>query len=755
MKFYAFVLTSSLLSLQLCAQQKKEGIAVTDLLLIKRAGGIQISPSGDIALFSVNSIIPAKEGKTGKDGKLDKESQADKESKIDKEGKTDKESTSDYSYNNQLWKLDLKNGSKPTPLIAGKEPASQAEFSPDGKKIAFVRIVKGKPQIFLMQVAGGSIHQISNFKYGAGNPSWSPDGKRILFTASFTLQEYIADVNLNPAHAVPTWNDEKPGFTANKDLEISTAKANANGTPEEIRAYLSKNEADKKAKVLTRVQFQNETTTTSELRFSHVFIMNADSAAVPLELTKGFYSFNNPKFLSNQKIILSAKVDEKQHPDNVMEDEIYTVNTDGNDFKQLLGEPGKSYSVAAVSASGKWLAYQTSVPGTVNVPQLFVLKLSATAGQATNIAQGTKILLDRSKGDVKFAEDDKMVYFTASSNGGSPLFSASLATGKVTKLSSEENGLSDFDIHGNKIVYVQSSVSNPSEVFMSDISMKKAPKVLTELNSGWLANKQLSFPQKYTFVNEKGLEVEYWVMKPINFEAGKKYPLLLEMHGGPASMWGPGDESMWHEFQYFCAKGIAVVYGNPRGSNGYGEAFLRGNLNDWGPGPAMDVLSSVDQTLALGWADASKLLISGGSYAGYLTAWIISHDNRFLAASSQRGVYNFATFFGEANVWRMLPRYFGGYPWDPKVRAILEEQSPVNYVQNVNTPLLMFHGENDGRTGTVQSDMFYKSLKVLGKPVEFVRHPGASHELVRSGDNRQRIDQMLRIYEFFSRYLNQ
>ncbi|MCX2480243.1 S9 family peptidase [Pedobacter sp. MC2016-15] len=717
MKIFVFLVASTLLSSQLQAQVQKEGIAVTDLLLIKRAGNVQISPSGSTVLFSVNSIVPSEKDKN------------------------------DFTYKNQFWKLDLRAGAKAVPFVEGKEAVSQPAYSPDGKRIAFLRNVKGKQQIFLLQVADGKIQQISNFKYGAGSLSWSPNGRRILFTSSISLQEYVADASLNPEHKVPAWNDEKPGFSANEDLKITKAKSNANGSIEEIRAYLSANESDKKAKVLTRVQFQNETTTTSELRFTHVFIMDADSAAVPKAITRGFYSFSNPKFLSNDKLVLTSKLDSLHHPDNALEDQIYTVNADGSGLTKLLGEEGKSFSVAAVSESGKWLAYQTSVPGTVNVPQLFVKKI------ADANAQAIKILLDRSKSDVLFAENEKSVYFTASSNGGSPLYNALLSNGKVTQLSSEDDGLSDFDISGNRIIYVKTSVSNPSEVYSSDLALK-APKVLTALNSGWLANKQLSIPQKYTFVNDKGLEVEYWVMKPINFDATKKYPLLLEMHGGPASMWGPGDQSMWHEFQYFCAQGIAVVYGNPRGSNGYGDAFLKANLNDWGPGPASDVLTTVDRTVALGWADPKKLLISGGSYAGYLTAWIISHDNRFLAASSQRGVYNFATFFGEANVWRMVPRYFGGYPWDPAVRKVLEAQSPVNFVQRVNTPLLMFHGENDGRTGTVQSDMFYKSLKVLGKPVEYVRHPGASHELVRSGDNRQRIDQMLRIYEFFDRYLN-
>jgi len=165
------------------------------------------------------------------------------------------------------------------------------------------------------------------------------------------------------------------------------------------------------------------------------------------------------------------------------------------------------------------------------------------------------------------------------------------------------------------------------------------------------------------------------------------------------------------------------------------------------------VLTSLDKTVALGWADTSKLLVSGGSYAGYLVAWIISHDQRFKAACSQRGVYDLATFFGEGNAWRLVPNYFGGYPWDEQAKKNILRESPINYVKNIKTPYLIFHGENDMRTGVIQSQMLYKSLKVLDKPVEYVRHPGATHELTRSGNNRQRIDQMVRTWEFFERWV--
>jgi dipeptidyl aminopeptidase/acylaminoacyl peptidase len=165
-------------------------------------------------------------------------------------------------------------------------------------------------------------------------------------------------------------------------------------------------------------------------------------------------------------------------------------------------------------------------------------------------------------------------------------------------------------------------------------------------------------------------------------------------------------------------------------------------------------LTALDRTVATeSWVDTSRLVVTGGSYGGYLVAWIIAHDRRFKAACSQRGVYDLSTFFGEGNAWRLVPNYFGGYPWETAPKATLQRESPINYVQNITTPYIIFHGESDRRTGTTQGEMLYRSLKVLGRPVEYVRHPGATHEITRSGNNRQRIDQMLRTYEFFDRWI--
>jgi dipeptidyl aminopeptidase/acylaminoacyl peptidase len=242
-------------------------------------------------------------------------------------------------------------------------------------------------------------------------------------------------------------------------------------------------------------------------------------------------------------------------------------------------------------------------------------------------------------------------------------------------------------------------------------------------------------------------------MEPVNRQNGTKYPVVLEMHGGPSAMWGPGESSMWHEFQLLCSWGYAVVYANPIGSSGYGDEFRRANYRNWGKGPASDVLAALDDALQKhNWMDKEQQFLTGGSYAGYLTAWIVSQTQRFDAAVAQRGVYELEFFFGEGNAWRLVPDHFGGYPWEPEARAAMEANSPQTFVADINTPLLIIHSDFDLRTGVRQSELLYRSLKILDRPVEYVRYPGEGHELSRSGNPLRRMDRLNRIVEFFERY---
>jgi len=700
------------------SQPGKEPVKVTDMLKIKSINGVNISNDGSKAVFTVTNIEP------------------------------DGDSKWEYKYVNQIWMMSIVGNTIPRQLTT-KEGSSQAVWSPDGKQIAFVRLADGKPQIFLLSLDGGEAIQLTKFRYGAGAPKWSPDGKQLIFSSNISLKDLLKDSVLNPTHTVPDWPYEKPAFDKNEQLKISNTKADPDGSMQEIRAFLENDVTDKKAKVVDKLNFQDEMEVNTDMNFNHYFIINVIQPANPIELTKGFYRFNNADFTPDGKqVIFSGDVDSLQHPDRSLENEIFIMNTDGTNFRKLLGEEGRSYNSPKISPSGKWLAFQYSNTSFVTVPVLAIMPLNGSVKDKIDIP------FDRNKGGYTWSNDEKYIFFTAQSNGGQPLYRADINTKKVEQLTDYNGGILNFDLVNNKLVFVKTEVRDPFEVYSADPNSIKSYRQISDFNYAWVKDKQLSYPEKKIFTNNKGMEVEYWIMKPANYEPGKKYPLLLEIHGGPTAMWGPGEASMWHEFQFFCSKGYGVVYCNPRGSGGYGLDFLRANINDWGAGPTSDVLTALDKTVAEGWADTSRLIVTGGSYAGYLVAWIIAHDHRFKAACSQRGVYDLATFFGEGNAWRLVPNYFGGYPWDPATKAILQRESPINYVQNITTPYIIFHGENDRRTGTTQGEMMYRSLKVLGRPVEYVRHPGATHEITRSGNNRQRIDQMLRTFEFFERWIN-
>lgn len=699
------------------SQTGKDPVKVTDLLKIKTAGGITLSPDGSKAVFSLTTIEP------------------------------DGDTKWEYKYVTQLWLVNTDGLSGPRQLTS-KENASQPAWSPDNKQLAFVRAADGKPQIFILPIDGGEARQLTKFKYGATNPKWSPDGKQLLFSSPIPLRELLKDSLLNPGKSIPKWPYEKPGLDNSKQFNTGSVKPDPDGSMQEVRAYLDNNAIDKKAKVVDKLNFQDETDVSTEMSFNHFLLVANNPEAKPVAITTGFYRFAAADFTPDGKhIIMAGNMDSLQHPDRALESSIYIIDTDGKNLTTLFSEKGKVFSSPKISNNGQWLAFQYSTISFVNVPVLAITSLNNPSRTITEIP------LDRSKGDLNWSHDDKYLYFTAQSNGGAPVYKADITTKKVEQLTDYNGGITSFDISNTKMVFTKTEVANPSEVYLADLNAKNAKRI-SDFNTGWVASKQISIPEKKTFINDKGQTIEYWVMKPANYTEGKKYPLLLEIHGGPSAMWGPGESSMWHEYQYFCSKGYGVVYCNPRGSGGYGLDFLRGNVKDWGAGPTRDVLTSLDKAVSEGWADTSKLLVTGGSYAGYLVAWIIGHDNRFKAACAQRGVYDLSTFFGEGNAWRLVPNYFGGYPYENSVKELLDHESPINYVANIHTPLIIFHGENDRRTGVIQGEMLYRNLKVLGQPVEYVRHPGATHEITRSGNNRQRIDQMLRTWEFFERWIH-
>jgi len=706
--FFVFLVDSFLIYSQ------KENILVTDLLQIKTGTNPQFSPDKQFVLYQQNGTI------------------------------VNKENANEFDNTNQLMLYSIKDKTTKA-LTDSRKNVSSATFSPDGKYISFIRTEAGKTQLYLLDRMGGEPFAIGNSNIAPGAYEWTKNGKSIYFLASFSLQKLVNDSLLNPMKLLPALNLEKAGINGNQFLQNNKLKKNPNGSIDEIRAYLQLNEVDKKAKVFNKLNFQDETTTNSDIRINQLFKIDLEKnqvASLVSPIFENWLDFQINK--SSTKIYVIRAVNKLIHPDKTQETEVIEFDILSQKITVLKSKEGIRYSNVLISPNEKQLVYSQSKIGQVQNGVYVVCDLEKDLPEKN-------IPVDRVLTQIQFNEEGSKLFFTIQDHGGVPLVAYNLNSAILTNIKSDiSEGILGFDEIENQFVYNKTKISDPSEVYLFDGINENQ---ISNLNTDWLKTKNISKPEKYTFKNSKGMEIDYWVMKPTNYVAGNKYPLLLEIHGGPTAMWGTGELSMWHEFQYFAAKGYGIVYSNPRGSGGYGTPFMAANVNDWGKGPMEDVMQALNLTIKEGWADTSRLAVTGGSYAGYLVSYMVGHTNKFKVACAQRGVYELTTFMGEGNAWRLVPNYFGGYPWEKATKTILDRESPYSYVQNIKTPLIIFHGENDLRTGVIQSEMLYKSLKILNRDVEYVRHPGASHEITRSGNNRQRIDQMLRTYEFFTRYI--
>ncbi|MEN9958505.1 MAG: hypothetical protein RLZZ474_749 [Bacteroidota bacterium] len=687
----------------------QNNIQVTDLLKIKSVGKPSFSPDGQKYLFTVTSIVD------------------------------DPDTKGDFVYQTHLYVGDIASKSSRA-MTSGRYSISGANWSADGNSIVFTRDLGNKSQVYQLSLAGGEALALTNSKVAVQNPSISKFDGRLYYQSGISLKDFYSDTLVNPRRLIPSWTLEKPNV-GNQDY-VSKAKADPNGTIAEVRAYLAQNEKDKKAKVINRLQFQEETTTSGEIQLSTIYAMSLEAGAKPEAINNPLHRWSDWEQLDANTFLVILPADSLSHPDKVLENQIVRFDALSKTYKSILIKPGYRYSNLSISNHGDQVAFFESKATGVSNPVLKIMNLSTSQIQ--------EVKLDRVITQVKWAIHDKVLYLTAQDHGAVPLLAYSIPQGTFQTLTSTSDGVLGFDLAGEQFIYAKTSIDNPSELYgMFD----NKEEVFTDFNASWLKQKIITKAEKHTFVNKIGQTIDYWVMKPAGYVAGKKYPLVVEIHGGPTAMWGTGEASMWHEFQYYAAKGYGIVYCNPRGSGGYGTPFMASNVKDWGAGPMADVMQATDLAIKEGWADTTRLAVTGGSYAGYLVAWIVGHTNRFKVAASQRGVYELSTFFGEGNAWRLVPNYFGGYPWEKATRAVLDRESPLSYVANIKTPLIIFHGENDLRTGVIQSEMLYKSLKQMGRTVEYVRHPGASHEITRAGNNRQRIDQMLRTWEFFARFL--
>ncbi len=358
--------------------------------------------------------------------------------------------------------------------------------------------------------------------------------------------------------------------------------------------------------------------------------------------------------------------------------------------------------------------------------------------------------------DIQWAPDGQSLTFLNATQGRIELCRIPVEGGSPGIVSSDEREILAYDLSadGRRVGFVASTDRAPSDLYVASLDgagCTASEKRLTEVNGEWLGERTLGDVEDLWFDSADGTRVHGWVVKPPDFEPETQYPLVLSIHGGPHVMWSRHEPTMWHEWQVQAANGYVVLACNPRGSDGYGQEFRAAAQNRWGEADLPDLMAGLEQVLAQGYVDVDHLVVTGGSYGGFMTSWIVGHNRLFKAAVAQRGVYNLATFYSTTDIPKLIEWEFAAAPWEDP--AHLWKYSPLAYVEDIYTPLLLIHSENDYRVPIATAEGLFVALRRLKREVEMVRYPRDGHELSRSGEPKHRVDRLERIVAWFDAHL--
>ncbi|MGI9180080.1 MAG: S9 family peptidase [Longimicrobiaceae bacterium] len=646
-------------------------------------------------------------------------------------------------YKRDLWIAASDGSGTPRRLTwSGGAVLGSPVFSPDGRQLAFTASREGgRTQIWILPLAeGGEAWPLTDLGTGAGNPAWSPDGRRIVFTSSLTPEELERDTAGGAADTSRARVDA---------AAIRSIHQNREAALQAIRAKLRNNARENDPRVVTRLDYLGETAIQDE-RYSQIYVIDARPRATARRLTAGMFGSGSPAWSPDGRSILFAADPPggEHHPDYERESDLFVVSAEGGEPRRLA-EPGYTASNPQYSADGRYIVYtrqlrETPFPSAVNT-ELVVMR--ADGGERRSVTGP----LDRAAGSF-LVTPDGWLYFTVSSAGAVPLYRTRLDRIAPQPVIEGPRGVLSFDVGRGTLAWAQMQPANPSDVYAARLDGRGGRR-LTALNDSLLATVYVGAYEELWYPSFDGRRVHGWFIRPIGYQQGTRYPLAVQIHGGPHAMWGPGEASMWLEYQMLAGAGYTVFFSNPRGSGGYGEEGLQSIHRNWGTPPARDILIGADSVIARGLADPQRQAVTGGSYAGFMTAWLIAHEapERFRAAVAARGVYDLGIWYGSSNTWRLFEGEFGTTPWeDPE---IVREQSPITYVANIQTPLLLLHADTDFRTTIAGAEALYRAMKVLNKEVEFVRYPREGHELTRAGEPKHRVDHMLRTLEYFERHI--
>jgi dipeptidyl aminopeptidase/acylaminoacyl peptidase len=571
-------------------------------------------------------------------------------------------------------------GGEPRRLTSGEGVEKAYSWSPDSSTVVFSakRGDDEKSQIYAIKIDGGEARRVTNLETGASNPMYSPDGTMIAFTSSVgelhteEQREAFGDVRY-AMH--PRFYHLGRGWDDGSRKRIFVIPAEGG-----------------EARQLTDGECADEG--------DHSMVWSPDSTEI------AYVSNRSPEWW------------------NTIDTNIYVLDVASGVSRQLTDNPGPDHS-PAFSPDGKYIAHRASYEYNYESENYKIHLVPRKGGEARVLTK----TLDRTVRAIAFGPESRRIYFTSSSHGARNLQWVGIDQPDIFHdVTSGVNQISRFRVVDNERFVLHASTDiTPTEIWTLIGSEKRQ---LTNDASAWWKERRVSPSEEIWIETADGARIQGWLIRPVEYEEGAKVPMVLSIHGGPHGMYAP---SFRFDYQLLASHGYAVLYTNPRGSDGYGQAFADAIHGDWHTKPMIDLMAFVDHVVEMGVADPDALGVMGGSYGGYMTNWIIGHTDRFAGAISSAGLSNMVSFSGTTDEQFFAEKEMGGVPWE-SVETHLSN-SPLWAADSFTTPTMVLHGTNDWRVRPEQGVQLFNALQKEGVPSVYVNFPDEQHG-IRKPDHR-------------------
>ena len=618
------------------------------------------------------------------------------------------------------------------------------QVSPDGKHVAFTigdvnfdanRIVT---QIFVTSVEGGGMKQLTSGDRSSTAPRWSPDGKKIAYITGSQVWVMDSDgdnkdqiTKISTGAAAPVWSPDGKWIAFTSDVYPDCNNDDCNKKRDE-QAESSK----VKAHVITRLLYKHWDEW-RDVKRTHVFVVSSKGGTAR-ELTTG--DFDSPPYAASSGVDYAFSPDSSEIVYLRNPDKVEAISTNSDIFVMpLAGGPAKNITVTnrgydagpIYTRDGKFILYRSQATPGFEADRWRLMAYNRASGRSVELTKS----FDQQVEEFVVAPDEKFIYFTAGERGKSPIFRIPMDGGVPQKILADVY-VTNLRItpDGKAFVFASSSMTSPAEIYTSNVD-GTGLTALTSVNSQLMSRANLKPAEEVEWTGAVGKKIHGYILKPTNFDASKKYPLVVLIHGGPQGAWSDNWGYRWNP-QVFANAGYVVFTPNLRGSTGYGQQFVNEISNDWGGKAYVDLMNGVADVLRRNsFIDRSRIGAAGASYGGYMVNWVLGHNNdprfRFKVLVSHDGVYNLESMYGTTEeLW--FPEWeLKGAPWANPTPAAYSRWSPHKFVQNFNTPILIIHNELDYRVPISEGLQLFTAVQRKGIDSKMLTFPDEGHWVLK------------------------